>query len=87
MEGMILPTKHLQPSRALISVASEVLELIGRKATVSSIWDALQIKHKEALRYGEVPYDWYILSLDLLFLMGAIEEQDGVIKRIKIHVE
>lgn len=84
---MILPTKHLQPSRALISVASEVLELIGRKSTVSSIWDALQVKHREALRFGEVPYDWYILSLDLLFLMGTIEEQDGIIKRINSHAE
>lgn len=83
---MILPTKHLQPNRALISVASEVLSLIGRKSTVSSIWDALQARHKKALRYGDVPYDWYILSLDLLFLMGAIEEQDGIIRKVKNYV-
>jgi len=80
---VILPTKHLQPERALISVASEVFELVGRRSTVSSIWNALQDKHRAAFRYGDVPYDWFILALDLLFLMGSVEENNGIIRKVK----
>jgi len=79
---MILPTKHLRSDRALISVASEVLELIRDKSTVSSVWNDLQIKYKALLKYGDVPYDWYVLSLDLLYLMGLIYKEDGFLKRI-----
>jgi ABC-three component (ABC-3C) system Middle Component 6 len=79
---MILPSKHLRPDRALISVASEVLELVGRRTTVSSIWNELQAKHSASLRQGVISFDWYVLSLDLLFLMGCIEEKGRYIKRI-----
>jgi len=80
---MILPTKHLRSDRALISVASEILQLVKRKSTVSSLWNDLQEKHKVFLRYGDVPYDWFVLALDLLYLIGMIEEQGGFIKRMK----
>lgn len=82
---MILPTKHLHPDRALISVASEVLELIKGRTAVSSVWNALQEKHISTLRYGDVPYDWFVLALDLLFLFGAIEEKGGFIQRTTSH--
>ena len=67
---MILPTKHLSPERSIISVSSEVLELIGRRSTVSSIWNSLQEKHKASLRFGDVPFDWFILALDFFFLIA-----------------
>jgi len=80
---MILPTKHLSPERSIISVSSEVFELIGRRSTVSSIWTSLQEKHKSSLRVGDVPYDWFILALDFLYIVGAIEEEQGLIKKVK----
>lgn len=83
---MILPTKHLSPERSIISVSSEVFELIGRRSTVSSIWANLQEKHKASLRVGDVPYDWFILALDFLYIVGAIEEKQGLIKKVKSDV-
>ena len=29
-----------------------------------------------------MPYDWFILALDMLFVVGAIENVDGRIRRI-----
>jgi len=84
---VILPTKHILPERALISVASEVFSLIEKRATVSSIWNELKDKHREMMRYGEVPFDWFILSLDLLFVIGAIEEKNGIIKKVKSNAK
>ena len=80
---MILPTKHLSSERALISIASEILELICNKSTVSSVWNDLQEKHSSLLKHGDITYDWYVLSLDLLYMMGLIDKDDGYLKRIK----
>lgn len=79
---MILPTKHIIPRRALITVASEIYELINNRSTVSSIWNDLQDQHNQSLRYGDVSYDWFILSIDFLFIIGAIEGECGSIKRV-----
>ncbi|MCG7990591.1 MAG: hypothetical protein JAY98_03530 [Candidatus Thiodiazotropha lotti] len=83
---MILPSKHLSPDRALITVASEVLEMVGSRSTVSSIWNDLKDSRKEKVRFDTLSYDWFILSLTLLFIMGIIEEDAGIIKRIKQDV-
>ena len=80
---MILPTKHLSPKRAVISVASEIHPLIKRGSTVSSIWNDLQEQHKVSRRVGEVSYDWFILALDFLYLMGKVDYEEGYIRKVK----
>lgn len=80
---MILPTKHLPPDRSLIFLSAEALSLIRKSSTVSSIWSDLKEKHKNEFRLGEIPYDWFVLSLDLLYMIGAIDEKDGLIRKIK----
>ncbi|WP_275100171.1 ABC-three component system middle component 6 [Sedimenticola hydrogenitrophicus] len=80
---MILPTKHLSPDRALISVASDVYGLIGKKSTVSSLWMDLKEKYQMKLRLGVVSYDWFVLSLDLLYVMGLIYWDDNNITKVK----
>jgi len=79
---MILPTKHLPPDRAIISVASEVYNLIGKRSSVSSIWNDLQDKHNSLMQQGKISYDWFILSLDFLYIIGAIEENSGRIMKV-----
>ena len=78
---MILPTKHLSANRALISVASDILNLIDKRSTVSSLWADLQESYEAQLRKREVSYDWFVLALDLLYLIGAIEMDEQYIKR------
>ena len=78
---MILPTKHLSPDRAIITVASEILGLINNRSTVSSVWNDIQDKHRASMRQGEIPYDWFILSLDFLYLISAIDENHGNLTR------
>jgi hypothetical protein len=83
MAKVILPSKHIPPNRSLISVAAEVHEFIVAKSTVSSIWNELNEMLSKSMRAGEISYDWFILSLDLLFLLGFIENESGFIKRKK----
>lgn len=76
---MILPTKHLPESQSLLGVGGTILALLDeREATVSGLWDAFQQARNKT---GTVSFDWFILGLDLLFALGAVELDRGVLRR------
>ena len=79
---MILPSKQLNHNRALLSVGADVLRILTEPKTVSRVWDELQ--RSQTSRFGEVivTYDWFILALDLLFAMSAIDLDAGRLRRI-----
>lgn len=76
---MILPTKGLALDRALLSVGAEILRRLDRPKTVSRLWD--QIRHRQSSLLESIAYDWFLLSLDLLYLYGVIEFEDGLIRK------
>ncbi len=79
---MILPTKHLSQERALLTVGARLLTHLAQPRTVSSLWEELTRSVITAERKKTtLRYDAYVLTLDLLFLLGAIELQDGLLSR------
>ena len=79
---MILPTKGMASERALLSIGADVLRRLERPKTVSLLWDGIRDRQSSLL--GTVSYDWFLLALDLLYLLGAIDFQDGrVTKRTR----
>jgi len=78
---MILPTKHLRPERALIGVGAEILRILRQPMTVSRLWDELRQRRAGTNTAAPIAYDWFILALDLLHIIGAIDFQDGLIRR------
>jgi len=76
---MILPTKGITPRRALVSLGGEVLRLLTESKTVSRLWEDLRTARAPCT---DVTFDWFILSLDLLFFLGAIEFERGRIRRV-----
>jgi len=80
---MILPTKRLGPERAMLTVGAEVLRLLTEPKTVSRLWDELgQAKDEHSLT-RRVNYDWFVLTLDFLYMLGVVEMDHGKIRRIK----
>ena len=76
---MILPTKHIPENGSLLGVGGTILALLSeREATVSSLWEGVQEARSET---GRVSFDWFILSLDLLFAMGSVRMDRGGLKR------
>jgi hypothetical protein len=74
---MILPTKHITESRSLIGQGGRILALLNeRDHTVSSLWDSFL---RAADAHFEVTFDWFVLALDLLYAIGAIELDRGII--------
>ena len=78
---MILPTKHLRPDRCLLAVASEVLAIIDEPKTVSRVWEEYSASRSRRSSRAPVAYDWFVLSLDLLFVLGRVEFDGGRILR------
>jgi hypothetical protein len=78
---MILPSKHLPQNRALLTIGAEILRHLTIPSTISALWEQMRrdvVDQKESL---PVHYGGFVLALDLLFLMGAIELHDGLIVR------
>lgn len=80
---MILPSKHLSQDRALLTVGARVLTFLGRPKTVSALWEELN-RHDPSLTAAmprQITYDWFLLSLDLLYVLGTIELESGLVAR------
>jgi len=80
---MILPTKHIRPERALIGVGAEVLGILKRPMTMSRLWD--EIRNRRSLHAPNAPidYQWFILSLDFLYMTGALDFQRGLVRKVQ----
>ena len=78
---MILPSKHMRADRALIGVGAEVLRILGSPMTVSKLWDQIRSRRSADAASPVVDYRWFVLALDLLYLLRAIEFDRGLIRR------
>ena len=78
---MILPTKHIPPDRCLIGLGGEVIGALERPMTMSKLWDAVRQGRSTDSADTVVDYRWFVLSLDLLYTVHAIEFERGLIRR------
>lgn len=81
---MILPTKGIDPDRALLALGGDVLRLLNEPKTVSRLWDEVRAARLGRERNSPISYDWFILALDLLYTMGAVDMDRG---RLIRHVD
>lgn len=77
---MILPSKHLNEERALITVGADVLRLLSKPVTISRLWTDFK-RNKE--RQTPASYDWFILGLDVLYAMGLVEFDRGRVRKMR----
>jgi hypothetical protein len=81
---MILPTKGIEPDRALLAIGGRVLQLLDTPKTVSRIWEEIRRGRKESHVDTNLSFDWFILSLDLLYVIGAIEFTRGKLEKVSL---
>lgn len=79
---MILPSKHLSQDRAILTIGARILQHLSQPKTVSALWEELP-HHGKVVPRSTPPlrYDGFVLALDILFLIGAIELQEGLLTR------
>jgi hypothetical protein len=78
---MILPTKHIRPERALLAIGADLLVSLREPMTVSRLWDRIRAARGEAGEPAPINYDWFVLAVDLLFMIGAIELDRGLLRK------
>ena len=80
---MIVPTKHVRTERALIGVGANILDILRVPMTMSGLWDEARKGFTTGRHDTPIDYHWFVLALDLLFLLDAIEVQRGLLQRSK----
>ena len=71
---MILPTKGIAPDKALLSIGALILHELVEPKTVSRLWADLRRVEEGP---PDLTFDWFVLALDLLYLMGTLEYLGG----------
>ena len=75
---MILPSKHLSQERALLSIGAKILKHLQLPKTVSTLWEELLETSGNKI-LPTIGYNSFILALDLLYSINAIEIEDGIL--------
>jgi hypothetical protein len=78
---MILPGKHLKADRALLTVGGEILTVMDKSASVSTVWERVRRLRSKREGASPLPFDWFILALSLLYAMGVIDLRDDMLIR------
>lgn len=74
---MILPTKHIPPHLSLVGIGASLLSLLERPQTISALW------HRAKGQPDAPNFEKFVLTLDLLYLLQAIELDGGLLRRAK----
>lgn len=79
---MITPTKGLAPDRCLLAIGAQILIQLDEPRTVSQAWSRLKSWRASHSHTSPVSFGWFVLALDVLYTMGAVElVQDVLVAR------
>jgi hypothetical protein len=74
---MISPTKHISVQNSLLGAGAVVLRNLSSPQPPTALWERVR-------RWPEIKvFERFVLTLDFLFAIGAVELEDGLIVRTK----
>ena len=76
---MILPSKHLSQSRALVGAGAEILSQLDEPLAVSELWERVRTIRAQKPHEAPLSFDWFVLALSFLYAIFAVEMSDGLI--------
>ena len=77
---MILPTIHVPPKRALLGVGGDILRILDGPTTIEKLWDKFRNRQSKEPDCYEIDYRWFVLALDLLYALGAVELEGDMLR-------
>jgi hypothetical protein len=78
---LLLPTKTLAPTRSLLGLGAVVLRLLNEPKPVSRLWDDFKRIHNAVPDAPTVTFGWFVLALDLLFVLELIRVDHNRLSR------
>lgn len=76
-----MPTKHVKIENALVGIGAEILIALDRGKPISSLFHDVQSRRK-ALDLSTIHFDWFLLALDFLYVIGTVKLEAGIIKKL-----
>ena len=76
---MILPNKHLRQDRALLGIGAEVLAQLDEPRSVTEVWERVREVRRASPGVAPLPFDWFVLSLNLLYAISAVDLANGLL--------
>ena len=72
---MILPNKHVKTKYSILGLGALLLKYMHRPQRVSTLWEKVRVIPEVGT------FERFVLALDLLYALGAIELQEGKLRR------
>ncbi len=72
---MILPTKHISINNCFLGLGGVILVHLNEPKTVTALWNEVSKKPEFAT------FERFILTLDLLYMIGAIQLEEGLLHK------
>ena len=73
----LLPNKHVTVERSLVGTGAYLLERLDSPRTVNTLWES--VKSEGAVSNFKI----FVLSIDYLYTIGAIDYEHGVLSRTR----
>ncbi|WP_375791893.1 ABC-three component system middle component 6 [Actinoalloteichus hymeniacidonis] len=74
-----MPTRDIPPDRCLLAVGAQILLQLSEPCSVSRVWSRLTAWRAENDHRSSVPFGWFVLGLDMLYCLGVVELDQGVL--------
>lgn len=79
---VLTPTKNLHEDKSIIKIGARILSFLTSPRTLNSTWEAyLNFQNNESNNLPRIQFDLFILSLDFLYIVGAVEYKDDLLWR------
>jgi len=72
---MILPSKYVNLEGSLLGLGAVILAFLSYPRTITALWEEVRKSS------DPIPFSYFVLALDLLFIMGAIDLNEGLVTR------
>ncbi|WP_414651741.1 ABC-three component system middle component 6 [Hyphomonas sp. UBA3195] len=76
---MILPSKHIDASNALIGVGADIISALEEPKSASVVFYEVQNTRQES-GLARIHFDWFLLALDFLYTLDAIQFKGGLLR-------
>lgn len=79
---LLTPTKNLHEDKTILKIGARILSFLASPRTLNSTWEAyLNFQNDGADKIPRIQFDLFILALDFLYIVGAIEYKDDLFWR------
>lgn len=73
---MILPKKQLSISESYFGFGGFLLQMLSTPKSIEELWECYKTAYSDNLYPVKFSFDQYIMALDYLFIIGAINKDE-----------